>query len=355
MQLVDKETELANKANIINDFYYFVEILPDAAIIIRENWEIEWLNSRAEKFFSFDAKSHHNQSILKLISRELSIYLQQKNFDTPIRVRSTSKQAIPLEIQVLPYSQHHLLILAKDISDSERLEQMRNDFIANVSHEIRTPITVIIGYLETLQSIYTKDKMLLNALHSMNTQTDRMSNIINDLLVLSSMQAKSIEQPQVINIPLMLNNLVAELKTAYQDKQQDIRCEIDEQVKLIGDEQILYSLFSNLINNAIRYTPAQGVIHIRWYLNEFEHQCFEVSDNGIGIAQKHIDHLTERFYRVNKSRSRKSGGSGLGLSIVKHALAQHHGELTINSTLGHGSRFHCEFEQSEWYGIQHLL
>lgn len=225
------------------------------------------------------------------------------------------------------------------------LERVRRDFIANVSHELRTPLTVIHGYLEALRG-QTLDETdpLKKIFNQMYQHSIRMERIIDDLLLLSRLENE--EQPleikKKINVSTLLEPLYIDAKIISGNKHQDIRLNIDETVSLDGAEEELKSLFYNLITNAIKYTPNAGKIDIAWQL---ERGCgvFKVSDNGIGIAKEHLPRITERFYRVDKGRSRDNGGTGLGLAIAKHVLAHHHGQLFIDSELGKGSVFSCVF------------
>lgn len=225
------------------------------------------------------------------------------------------------------------------------LERVRRDFVANVSHELRTPLTVIQGYLETLLAQNLDEtKPWRKIFTQMFQHSVRMSNIIEDLLLLSVLETEDypLEEKPKIDIALMLKNLVREAKNISGDKKHHISLQADNQVKLDGAENELRSLFSNLIINAIKYTPAKGEIKIQWYCEENQ-AIFKVTDTGIGIAKKEIPRITERFYRVDKGRSRESGGTGLGLAIVKHILLRHQGELVVTSQLGKGSIFSVFF------------
>lgn len=234
---------------------------------------------------------------------------------------------------------------AEIVEHIELLERVRKDFVANVSHELRTPLTVVLGYLESLlnQAQYddTLPKDLLNKMHQ---QSLRMQNIIEDLLLLSRIESnKPIPvSDQLVDINHLLIIIQQSSEPLVIEKQQQLTITIDKVLKIKGNRDELHSLFSNLIFNAIKYTPAKGQIDIRWLVRD-NRAIFEVQDTGIGIAENHIPRLTERFYRVDKSRSRESGGTGLGLAIVKHILIRHHGQLEIESKEEQGSTFRCVF------------
>jgi len=228
----------------------------------------------------------------------------------------------------------------------KHLERVRTDFIANVSHELRTPLTVIHGYLEALMKENSDDTKPFKKIYTqMYQHSIRMERMIDDLLFLSRLENENITDfKKNIDISKILQLLYADAKIISGDKNQTIHLKISSNVYLDGSEEELKSLFSNLITNAIKYTPNEGNIKIEWFA---KNDCgiFKVSDNGIGIAKEHIPRVTERFYRVDKSRSRENGGTGLGLAIVKHVLANHKGNIFIESEPGKGSIFTCVFPQ----------
>lgn len=231
------------------------------------------------------------------------------------------------------------------IEHIEILERMRKDFVANVSHELRTPLTVIMGYIETLQDQAQTDEALPGPLFDrIYKQTLRMQSIIEDLLALSRIETnkQSPVSEEKVDVNTLLNTIIQSAEPLIQRKQQSLHCEIDPLLKITGNQDELHSLFSNLIFNAIKYTTDAGTITVRWY-SKAETMIFEVQDTGIGIAVKYIPRLTERFYRVDKSRSRESGGTGLGLAIAKHILIRHKGQLDIESEEDQGSLFRCIF------------
>lgn len=232
----------------------------------------------------------------------------------------------------------------------KHLERVRSDFVANVSHELRTPLTVIQGYLETLlkqnADVQTDQAKILNRVYlQMQQHSIRMANIIENLLLLSDLEREDnvTDTKEGIVIADMLKALHQDAKNISGDKQHKITLQADNHLALKGCENELRSLFSNIIINAIKYTPPQGIIAIKWHSNKKQQSLFTVTDSGIGIAKEHIPRITERFYRVDKGRTREQGGTGLGLAIVKHVLLRHQSELIIKSTLGKGSTFTCVF------------
>jgi two-component system, OmpR family, phosphate regulon sensor histidine kinase PhoR len=234
------------------------------------------------------------------------------------------------------------LLLVNDVSRQMRLEAVRRDFVANASHELRSPLTVISGYLETLSQDPALDRDLQGPVAEMRRQADRMTGIIRDLLALSRLEeTDEIVGGESIDIAAIVSMLRKDV-LARPSHPRDVRARIDSDAHLIGDEPEIHSALSNLVDNAAKYTPPEGSIEMRWWVDE-EGAHFSVTDTGMGIPAEHIPRLTERFYRVDAGRSRATGGSGLGLAIVKHVLQRHGAELEVQSTLGSGSTFTCHF------------
>jgi len=248
-----------------------------------------------------------------------------------------------LSLQLVPYGEGQLLLLVRDVSRQVRLEAMRKDFVANASHELRSPLTVISGYLETLSQDPALDPELMAPVAEMRRQTDRMTTIITDLLELSRLEAA---EGEVEGAPLDVAALASILRKdilARVAHPREVRVRIESAAALLGSESEIHSAFSNLVDNAAKFTSQDGSIEMRWWVDE-EGGHFSVGDTGIGIPAEHIPRLTERFYRVDSGRSRsRGGGSGLGLAIVKHVLQRHGAVLEIRSTEGEGSVFTCHF------------
>jgi two-component system phosphate regulon sensor histidine kinase PhoR len=246
-------------------------------------------------------------------------------------------------VQVFPFADHQFLLLAQDITDSQKTEAMRRDFVANVSHEIRTPLTVLIGFLETMQTIELKPEQQRRYLDLMMNQSVRMKNLVEDLLTLANLEANSSFAP--LSEFDVMSEMVA-LKCdaeALSGGRHRLVFDIDAKLSVYGDQRELQSAFSNLISNAIRYTPEGGQITVSWAMSPSRHGVFSVTDTGPGIESVHLPRLTERFYRVDGSRSRDTGGTGLGLAIVKHIANRHNAYLLISSVVGEGSVFKIRF------------
>ena len=335
-------------ARYLNRFQESTAAMPDATVVLDAHWQIEWINAAARELLGLKQQKDAGQHITNLIRHPaFKNYIDKGNFRQPLEITSPTNEAIHLSIRVVPYAQKQRLLIARDITRLIKLEQVRRDFVANISHELRTPLTVLNGYLETMADDHdpalAEWKPTLNLMHQ---QTGRMKSIVNDLLVLSRLEttppAKSSAE---IVVPGMLASIREDALGLSADKQHQIILEVDQNLWLKGISNEIHSAFSNLVFNAVRYTPAQGEITIRWYRDE-QGAHFEVQDSGIGIPPHNIPRLTERFYRVDVGRSREVGGTGLGLAIVKHVLQRHQGELRIKSIVNKGSTFICDFPSS---------
>jgi len=261
-----------------------------------------------------------------LRSPEFTAYISGSDYHTPLLMPSPATPGVTLAVHVVPYGKDQRLLIARDVTRMQRLERIRRDFVTNVSHELRTPLTVIRGYLESLREDPT-----------MAQQAQRMQNIVEDLLLLSRLEtARPQDDPSPVAVPGMLRALLEDARLLARDKDHHLTLTCDEDLHLRGNEKELYSAFSNLVFNAVKYTPAGG--H-----RDDEGVKFQVSDDGIGIPPQAIPRLTERFYRVDVGRSRESGGTGLGLAIVKHVLKRHDARLAVESEPGRGSTFTCIF------------
>ena len=261
-------------------------------------------------------------------------------------MKSTRSPDATLAIQLVPFGEDLKLLISRDITRFEQVETMRRDFIANVSHELRTPLTVVGGFLESLED-YTElsEEDRAHFFQLMRDQTLRMQRLVEDLLTLSRLEsAANPLQEEPVRIPQLLQQLQAEAQSLSQGRHQ-INLEVSSESGLFGSESELRSALGNLISNAVRYTPQGGEISVRWTVENDEGR-FSVKDSGIGIEAQHIPRLTERFYRIDRSRSRETGGTGLGLSIVKHVLTRHQARLEINSAVGQGSTFCVIFPAS---------
>ena len=334
-------------SKMLSRFQKSTAAMPDATVVMDEQGKIEWMNKAAKRYLGLNKKKDIGQRIDNLIRNEaFSELLAKGDFERVIEIESPENQNLFLSIRIVPYAGNQLLFIARDITRIRKLERVRRDFVANVSHELRTPLTVISGYLENmLDSDAMPPEATRNVLQQMSQQSVRMCRIVDDLLMLSRLESDRAEQQDKVSVPAIIAAILEEYKSLTQEKEQNITSTIDQQLWVMGNEKELHSAFSNLIMNAIKYTPAKGHITITWQkLNNAA--SFSVQDTGIGIAAQHIPRLTERFYRVDKGRSREHGGTGLGLAIVKHVLNRHGAILDVKSKPGEGSTFSIAFPKS---------
>ena len=328
-------------SELVKRFRKGAEALPDAVIILDNDATIIWCNRLARLELGIKWPDDLGMRIDNLLRHpEFVEYFQTADYTYPIEVPSPSNPRKTNEYRIMPYGDDNLLLISRDVTRVSQLEDMRRDFVANVSHEMRTPLTVINGYLEVLPMTSLNDDPLAHkAIYEMSTQTKRMQNLIEDLLVLSRIESSSERiYEHIVNMPSMFAQIAMEASQLNTDKQHQIEFHIDPELHVYGVEGELRSACSNLIFNAVHYTPDGGKIDVYWSKNGHD-AVFKVVDNGDGIDDKHLLRLTERFYRVDKARSRKTGGSGLGLSIVKHVLNHHNSLLEIRSIVGQGSEF----------------
>ena len=321
------------------------EAFPDAVVLLDDDDRIAWCNPRAETYFGLRLQRDRGAQITYLMRQpQFSAYLQSGETAEPLTLHLLGRNGErAVSIQLVPYGNSQKLLLGRDVTHWERLETTRRDFIANVSHELRTPLTVVRGFLETLEDAPTSDPgFLARGIKLMSEQTVRMTSLVNDLLTLSRLENSvyTVAEDKV-DVPGLLQSLQREA-TALSGGDHTIRAEARCDDWLIGSTDELRSAFGNLVTNAVRYTPKGGTIELIW-----EHRngnpVFSVSDTGIGIEPQHIPRVTERFYRVDKSRSRETGGTGLGLAIVKHVVNRHQGQLDVVSEPGKGSTFSITF------------
>lgn len=338
-------------SSALGRFRHAASALPDGVVVLNAANEIEWCNPPAEVKLGLNLAQDENQPINYLVRHgDFIRYLQEQDYSEPIKLTSWRNPEATLEIQLIPFGTKQKLLICRDVTQLEKIEAMRRDFIANVSHELRTPLTVVGGFVETLLDM---DGAIPESTRSyfnmMQEQTNRMRRLIEDLLTLSHIES-NVQPPEdtEIEMPALMNMLLNDANALSQGKHK-ISVEIDANLNLVGALEELQSALSNLVSNAIRYTPKDGTIHISWKSHN-HHAMFSVQDNGIGIEQQHIDRLTERFYRVDRSRSRETGGTGLGLSIVKHILTRHQAQLQITSELGAGSTFSVIFPKARIVG-----
>ncbi len=318
--------------------------LPEGVVMLDEADHIEWCNPLAEQHFGLDCTRDIGQQITYMARQpEFVQYLAMRNFGEPLVLRGARQDSLTLSIKLIPYGDNKKLLVSRDNTRFERIETMRRDFVANVSHELRTPLTVVSGFVETLcDAPSLESSMARRALQLMADQTQRMERLVNDLLTLSKLDnALNALQEENVDMTALVRALFQD-GLALSDNQHRLRLELESNCAVLGNTEELRSAFGNLVSNAIRYTPRDGEIVLRWH-EQGDQPVFSVRDSGIGIAPQHIPRLTERFYRVDRSRSRETGGTGLGLAIVKHVVNRHQARLEIISDEGKGSTFSITF------------
>jgi two-component system phosphate regulon sensor histidine kinase PhoR len=319
--------------------------LPDAVVILGDGDRIEWFNPKAEDYFGLDKERDLGQQITYILRQPQFVeHLSSGQVGESLVLRVSREQGeIVLSVQLVPYGDQQKLILGRDITRWERLETTRRDFVANVSHELRTPLTVVGGFLETLTDMKNPDpEMTQRSILLMAQQTSRMTRLVEDLLTLSRLESThNPPREEDVNVPDLVKALHQDAM-ALSAGRHKLRVRIESNEWLKGNTEELRSAFGNLISNAVRYTPENGEVEMRWERRD-GNPVFAVRDTGIGIEPQHIDRLTERFYRVDRSRSRETGGTGLGLAIVKHVLNRHQARLEVQSSLGRGSTFSVIF------------
>jgi two-component system phosphate regulon sensor histidine kinase PhoR len=337
---------------MVERFRMASEALPDGVVILDEGGTIDWMNPRAELLLGLDAKGDAGMSLTHLMREpEFVAYVERQRkgeqLREPLMLRPLRNPGLFLQIRAAPFSAGRTLLLVEDLTQLERLETVRRDFVANVSHELRTPLTVVQGFLETARDGIadtqhpSPPEEVAQYLDLALEHARRMQRLIEDLLTLASLETDAPPQEEPIDMATQLA-MLREEAGALSGGRHAIEVENSGPAMLSGNSRELHSAFSNLVSNAVRYTPAGGRIALRWRSGE-DGAVFEVADTGIGIDARHIGRLTERFYRVDRGRSRDSGGTGLGLAIVKHVLARHQAALKIDSRPGTGSTFAAVF------------
>ena len=335
----------------LKDFLAALQASPNGVVLLDAQARIEWFNQTAADHFGFDARRDLLQHFGNLVRDPgFAAYMFARNFlqgvTMPGRDNSSSKP-VTLSVNLHPYGDGRLLLLSRDITAVEQAEAMRRDFVANVSHEIRTPLTVLAGFVETLQTLPLNDQERQRYLGLMSQQATRMQTLVSDLLTLSRLEGSPLPSAhEWVSVDALMRQCeqdARDLSHLLWAQSHDLRFECTPACEIAGSALELHSAMSNLIGNAIRYTPAQRRIDVGFKSPPDGGLVFYVKDQGPGIAQEHIPRLTERFYRVDRSRSRETGGTGLGLAIVKHVAQRHGAELSIESFPGKGSTFSLTF------------
>jgi two-component system phosphate regulon sensor histidine kinase PhoR len=318
--------------------------LPDGIVILDDNSRIVWLNDASEQLLGLSKQRDVGQFVAYLLrNARFNAWLNEEDFSRFLTMTSPVQTDKALALQLVPLPRNQNMLLARDVSELARVEAMRRDFVANVSHELRTPVTVIVGFLEAFEDMPEPDpQQFRKHIPLMLEQSDRIRRLVDDLLTLARLETEPESKEEAIDLPALTHRLLDEARTMSNGR-QNINMELETDFRLIGNPQELYSALANLVSNAVRYTPEGGDITLSWKIGPNGSGLFSVRDTGEGIEAQHIPRLTERFYRVDRGRSRATGGTGLGLAIVKHILQRHQARLRIESVVGKGSKFTAAF------------
>jgi two-component system, OmpR family, phosphate regulon sensor histidine kinase PhoR len=332
----------------LDQFNQAAEAINDGIIAVNEDNEILWSNKKAQKMFNINRKKDYNQPISYIFrNTDLSSYLLKEDYEKSINIHNPTNK-IDIEIKATFFGDNHKLITCRDLTLLNKAENLRKDFVSNFSHELKTPLTVISGFLETLEDQKTIDAESKKIISLMSKQAFRMKKLIDDLLLLSNVESDYLRnRSEKIIIKDMFRKIKTEVTLVNQEK-HNIIYSINNEINIYGSISEVYSAFMNILTNAIRYSGDAGEIKVSW--NKINNDAiFEVTDNGIGIPEEHLTRITERFYRVDEDRSRESGGTGLGLSIVKNVMSQHQGDVRIASEINTGSSFKLIFPSERIY------
>ena len=339
-----REQQREQLAEALKDFRNATEAMPDGVVTLDEENHLIYANEQAEEQLGISSAKDAGRNLINIVRHpDFVAYINGVTWEKSITLRGVRDSDRVLQVQLIPYGTRQRLLMTRDITQLDRLETTRRDFVANVSHELKTPLTVLNGFLETIRELPLTDEQRQHYLGLMQGQAHRMQNIVDDLLVLSKLESTaSTRQEEPIAMRPIIDRLVADAVSISRGQHQIMVSNIAE-AGLLGAEDELVSAFSNLVSNAVRYTPEQGTITLDWVVDPQGQGIFTVQDTGPGIAAQHLPRLTERFYRVDRSRSRETGGTGLGLAIVKHVATRHQAQLVVESEVGKGSRFSIVF------------
>jgi two-component system phosphate regulon sensor histidine kinase PhoR len=327
-------------AQTIERFASAAQAIPDGMVVLDRDDRIRWSNPSAQALLGLDPKRDVGAPIANLARQpEFVGYLDRGDYSDAVTITSQRDAPLTLSLQIVPFGAEEKLLIARDITRLDAVARMRRDFIANVSHELKTPLTVVAGFLETMQDLELEPRQRERYLALMAEQARSMQRLVDDLLTLSALESEqnAPSESEFAVAPLVLG-LSADAK-ALSGGHHRIAVDLADAAMVVGSRDELASAFGNLVSNAVRYTPDGGTITLEWRVEADGTGVFAVTDSGIGIAPEHLPRLTERFYRVDRSRSRASGGTGLGLAIVKHVLLRHQSELAVDSEPGRGSTF----------------
>lgn len=325
---------------LLKQFQASTQALPDATVVLDKTHRIQWMNDAATAILGFK-RSDVGQSVTNLLRHpEFQRYLLSGKYEHSLNIASPRDKRVRIFIRIVPFERKQFLLLARDVTQQYLLETMRRDFVSNASHELRTPLAVLQGSLEQLEGEVGRHAVLARPVARMKRQSERMMRILQDLLTLARLESRKVpEGKRAVNFSTLVGEVVEEARLASEMQGGHvIQAEIEPNIGLLGNQEDLHAAVSNLVMNAVRYTPSGGEIRIALFTISSGAR-FEVVDTGMGIPPQHLQRLTERFYRVDVGRSREAGGTGLGLSIVKHILEQYRSHLEISSEPGVGSTF----------------
>jgi two-component system phosphate regulon sensor histidine kinase PhoR len=339
--------QLSESRDAMQGMLAAAQALPDGAVTLNQDLQIDWCNRMARQHLGLRLPADRGNNLLNLVrAPEFVEYSRRVDWPEPILVRmAVGAQERLLMMQLTAYARDQRLLITRDVTQIERLETTRRDFVANVSHELRTPLTVLAGFLETLRDM--PDEALSQEqreqyLSMMHEQAQRMQAIVADLLTLSTLESSPSAEPHPVRMGALLQTTRGQIE-ALSGGRHVLAWNIEDGPDVLGSEPELSSAIANLLTNAVRYTPDGGTITATWQKLPDGGARYSVKDTGIGIAARHIPRLTERFYRVDRGRSRAVGGTGLGLAITKHVAMRHDAELDIASDVGKGSTFSLTF------------
>ena len=335
----------------LDEFLAAIQASPNGVLLLDSQLRIEWSNETAGEHLGIDPQRDLMQHVTNLIrDPAFTSYLNKAEFDSEVAIpgaRGSATKPVSVAIRIHPYGKKRKLLLSRDVTAKQQAEAMRRDFVANVSHEIRTPLTVLSGFVETMQTLDLDDTDRNHYLGLMAQQAERMQSLVSDLLTLSKLEGSPTPNRQGM---VLASDLVAKCVVDAQGLSEVLACgnhritsDVRQDAQLAGSFDELSSALGNLLSNAVRYTPVGGNIQAGFELLPDGGANLWVTDSGPGIAPEHLPRLTERFYRVDRSRSRETGGTGLGLAIVKHVIQRHGGQVSISSELGVGSKFVLHF------------
>ena len=330
---------------VIREFRDSTSAMPDGTLVLDEALCILWFNESAEKMLRLSNQRDIGQPILNLVRSPIfRDYVQAKQYDTPVELVSPQDDNVLLSARLIPYGREQYLLLFRDVTRMHRLQTMRRDFVANASHELRSPLTVISGYLQALPEADGLPSEWHRPIQEMQVQAERMSGLVEDLLELSRLETEisDASNEQVVDVDELVARVIESAKRA-DEADHPIEFTCFTVADLLGVERELHSAFANLVANAIRYSPRHAEIEVSWTRDDQGQGVFSVRDRGVGIDDKHIPFVTQRFYRIDSARAEGKAGTGLGLAIVKHVLQRHGARLEIDSVLGEGSVFRCIF------------